>query len=305
MRHLFIINPVAGGKKGRFQEKEREIRSFAETQRDPCEIYVTKGPMDACRKVMAEAESDDMLYVYACGGDGTLNECANGAAGRSDIAITHYPCGTGNDFIKMFGKADEQRFRSLQALAEGTVRPVDLVDCDGRFGINIASVGADARIGADVHKYSGFPLIGGSTGYIVSLVVNLIKGITHPFRIVIGDQTLEGVFTLVCACNGRFYGGGFNPVPDAMPDDGLLDFLIAKGLTRLQFIRLVGKFAKGRFRELGDVFTYVRGDYMEVESDAEFVVGFDGEALVAKKTYFKVVPGGVNFIFPSGMEFFG
>jgi diacylglycerol kinase family enzyme len=210
MKHLFILNPVAGGVKGRAHEIEREIRAFAESLRDPWEIYITVAPMDACKKIADEAESADMLYVYACGGDGTLNECANGAVRRSNVAITQYACGTGNDFIKTFGNDNLTKFRDLQALTAGTVRPIDLIDCSGRYGINICSVGIDARVGKDVHKYSSIPIIGGATGYVVALIVNVIKGVTQKFRISTEDGTLEKEITLVCACNGQYYGGGFN-----------------------------------------------------------------------------------------------
>ena len=304
MKHLFIVNPSAGGVKKRAAELQQEIRDFADTLSDPHEIYVTKAPMDACGKIAEEAENADMLYVYACGGDGTLNECANGAANRPNVAITHYPCGTGNDFIKMFGKENIHMFRDLKTLAGGTVRALDLIDCDGRYGLDICSVGIDARIGCDVHKYSGIPIIGGVTGYIVSLIVNLIKGVTQYFRITVGDFTSDGDITLACACNGRFYGGGFNPVPDAMPDDGVLDCLIVKPVSRLKVITVVGKYSKGRFREFPDIITHVRGDCMEVEGDREFVVNIDGEAIYAKKISFRLIPKGINFIFPSELDFF-
>ena len=304
MKHLFIVNPSAGGVRKRAAELQQEIRDFAETLSDPHEIYITKAPMDACHKISEEAESADMLYVYACGGDGTLNECANGAAKRPNVAITHYPCGTGNDFIKMFGKENLSMFRDLSALAAGTVRPLDIIDCDGRYGLDICSVGIDARIGSDVHKYSGIPLIGGVTGYIVSLVVNLFKGVSQRFRITAGDFTVDDKITLACVCNGRFYGGGFNPVPDAMPDDGILDCLIVKPVSRLKFITVVGKYAKGRFREFPDLITHIQGSSMDVECDREFVVNIDGEAIFAEKISFRLVPKGLNFIFPAGLAFF-
>ena len=309
MKHLFIVNPVAGGKKARGADVEREIRGVAGELGEPYEIYVTQGHMDACRKVAEEAGSNEWLRVYSCGGDGTLNECVNGAAGRANAAVTHYPCGTGNDFIRMFGKADEDRFRDLRALIAGPVRALDLIDCNGRYSINICSVGIDARIGTDVHKYSGIPLIGGATGYVVSLVVNLIKGVTGRFRISTvegaGEEAGEGEYTLICACNGRFYGGGFNPVPDARPDDGIIDFLIVNDVSRLKFVQVVGKYAKGRYRELGDIITHVRGGYMKIDSDCEVVVNVDGEAMRAKSVSMRIIPDGVNFIFPPEMGFFG
>ena len=303
MKYLFIINPMAGGKNNRFTDIEREIKDFAASLGEPHELYITKGPMDACRKVAEDADVADKLYVFACGGDGTLNECANGAANRENVAITHYPCGTGNDFIRTFGEANLHLFRDLRELAGGVSKPLDLIDCNGRYGLNICSVGIDARVGTDVHKYSRIPLIGGATGYVISLVVNVVKGINQRLRITSADIVVDKDIALACACNGRFYGGGFNPVPDALPDDGILDYLIIDGVSRLKVAKIIGKYSKGRFRELGDIVTYLRGGNMEIEGDREFVVNIDGELLHAKKVCFNIVPKGVNFIFPSTMEF--
>ena len=275
-----------------------------ETLEDPHEIYVTKGPMDACEKIKAEAEIEEALYVYACGGDGTLNECANGAAERANVSITHYPCGTGNDFLKTFGPDNIDKFRDLKALAAGSVRQLDLIDCDGRYGINICSIGIDARVGADVHKYSKIPIIGGSTGYVVSLVVNLIKGVAKKFRITTDDNvTINKKITLACACNGRFYGGGFNPVPEAIPDDGILEILVIEPVSRLKAAKIVGRYAKGRYREFPDLIKYIRGTRIEIESDRKFVVNIDGEVVSTDKISFKLIPKGINYIFPAEFNY--
>lgn len=309
MKHLFIVNPVAGGKKNRREETVHYIESVMTAQSEPYEIYMTKAPLDACEKIKAEAESGGQLRVYACGGDGTLNECVNGAAGFSHVAVTHFPTGTGNDFVKMFGPADAMRFRDLTALLNGFERPVDLIEVvtpngGSRIGLNICSVGIDARIGTDVHKYSGLPLIGGATGYVVSMFVNLIRGVNQRLKITSDNVRLDANFALVCACNGRFYGGGFNPVPDALPDDGLLEFLIVNEVSRFKFIRVVGKYAKGRFRELGGIITHIRGNNMTIESEKELSVNIDGELIFSKNILFRLIPGGARFVFPLGMKFF-
>jgi len=302
MKHLFIVNPVAGGKKSRVEETLRIIEEFAETLKDPHEVYVTKHRMDACEKILADAQTEENLRVYACGGDGTLNECANGAAKKENVAITHFPCGTGNDFLKAFGKENVSLFRDLHALSTGIVRKIDLIDCSGRYGINICSVGIDARIGTDVHKYSSIPIIGGATGYVVSLIVNVIKGVTQRFHVTIDDMVIDKKITLACICNGQYYGGGFNPVPEAIPDDGLLDTLIVEPVSRFKVAKIVGRYAKGQFREFPEIFTYIRGHGMDIKCDREFVVNVDGEAIYAENISFKLVPKGVNFIFPEKMQ---
>jgi YegS/Rv2252/BmrU family lipid kinase len=301
LKHLYIVNPAAGGIKRKAEALVRYIDAFAAKLGEPHEVYVTKEPMDACRKINEEAEAGGMLRAYACGGDGTLNECVNGAAKRANVAITQYPCGTGNDFLKTFGAENIGRFRDLGALTAGDARPLDIIDCGGRYGINICSVGIDARIGNDVHKYSGIPLIGGKTGYIVSLVVNVIKGINQRLRITAEGQVFDMDTALVCACNGRFYGGGFNPVPDALADDGVLDFLVVKGISRLKVPWVVGQYGKGKFRELPELISHIRGKYMEIEGENAFAVNIDGEILTARKIRFQIEEKGVNFIFPPGL----
>lgn len=309
MRHLFIVNPVAGGNKKHIETTISNIHSVMQHRSETYEIHITKAPMDACDKIRQSAERAEPLRVYACGGDGTLNECVNGSAGLTYVTVTHYPCGTGNDFIRMFGPEDASKFHDLEALVDGEPRPVDLIEVRTdsllRYGINICSVGIDARIGIDVHKYSGIPLIGGATGYVISMVVNLIKGINRKLKITTEHDVRDGSFALICACNGRYYGGGFNPVPEAMPDDGLIDFLLISAVSRLKFITVVGKYAKGRYKEFRDIISHIKGNTMKIESAEEMCINVDGEMLRSKAVVFSVVPRGVRFLFPAGMNFFG
>ena len=85
MKHLFIVNPVAGGK-DRHEYVAEQARLALEGSADAYEVYITTAPMDACAKIKAEAASGEELRVYACGGDGTLNECVNGAVGHDNVA---------------------------------------------------------------------------------------------------------------------------------------------------------------------------------------------------------------------------
>ena len=85
MKHLFIVNPVAGGK-DRHEYVAEQARLALEGSADAYEVYITTAPMDACAKIKAEAASGEELRVYACGGDGTLNECVNGGVGHDNVA---------------------------------------------------------------------------------------------------------------------------------------------------------------------------------------------------------------------------
>ena len=303
MKHLFIINPTAG-KNTDPDVLSNNIRQAMADNGDEFEIYVTKAPLDATDKVRAEAEKGHDLRVYACGGDGTLNECVNGAAGFPNVALTHYASGSGNDFLRMFGN-DTSLFTDLKALINGKSHPIDLIDVCGRKSINICSLGFDARVGIGVHKYTQNPFISGTMGYVVSLLVHFIKGINRHLKISLDGQVMEGEFALVCACNGRYYGGGFNPVPDAEPDDGLMDVLIVKKVSRPLFAVLIGKYAKGRYQEIASHVSHHRCTEISFESEEELGINVDGEAVFSKTPTFRMEPGAVNFIFPEGTSFLG
>ena len=302
MKHLFIVNPTAGGK-----DKTEFVRAQAEEalkdRGEEFEIYVTKAPMDAAEKIRQDSLLYDKLNVYACGGDGTFNECVCGAAALDNVAVAPFPTGTGNDFCRMFGEEGEL-YRDLKALTSGSEHLIDLIDCNGRYSVNICCVGIDARVGADVHKYSGIPLIGGATGYVVSVLVHIFKGISRKMKITSGEYHKEAEMALVCACNGRFYGGGFNPSLNARPDDGILDIYIIKKIGLITLARLIGKYATGRADELPQYVTHLRADNICIEFEDDEVVNFDGEVMYTKKADMKLVPKALKLIVPQGMKFF-
>ncbi len=299
MRHLFIINPAAGGKKRDVAAEKSQIVELMDELGCDYEIYETVAPMDASEKVRREAIKGRQLRVYAFGGDGTLAECVHGAAGFSNAAVTQYPCGTGNDFLRIFGEKIKI-FRNINALVHGETHPMDIIDVNGRKCMNICSVGIDARVGTDVHKYSRLPFISGTGAYIMSLVVNFIKGLNQKLTISTDQGEHNGVFALVCVCNGRFYGGGFNPTKTAPPDAGLLDVLIAGKVSRLKATVLLRDYANGSWAKHPQIIEYSQGRHVRIEGQKKLVINADGERLEAMKAEIRIVRGGVNFIYPMG-----
>ena len=243
---------------------------------------------------------EEELRVYACGGDGTFNECVCGAALLDNVAVCPFPTGTGNDFCRMFGE-DKDRFRDLNALLNGTVHRIDLISCNGSYSANICSVGIDARIGTSVHKYSRIPIIGKGPGaYVISAAANAVRGIATPMHVRCGEYEAEGKHSLICVCNGRFYGGGFNPTRSAKLDDGELDIIIARQVSLFNFARLIGRYAKGEAESLPRYVTCLHGTEISIEFDREDVINLDGEALPATSVHMKLVPKAMKLLVPQG-----
>lgn len=302
MKHLFIVNPVAGGKNSTESVRAQAEKLFAGRDED-YEIYVTRAPMDAASEIRRRAASGEELRVYACGGDGTFNECCCGAAELPNVAVCPFPTGTGNDFCRMFGE-EAALFHSMERVVNGAVVPIDLIRCNDRWSVNICSVGIDARIGMNVHKYSRLPLIGGAGGYIISAVVEIFRGIASPMRVRSGDFFEDREQTLVCACNGCYYGGGFHPCPTARINDGIMDVFVVKKVKLPQVPFLIGRYASGRADEMTRFITHLRTRELTVEFDKESVINLDGEAVYAKKAELSLVPGALRLIVPRGMQYF-
>lgn len=303
MRHLFIMNPHAG-KYDRSQEMLEKVRFTMAGRREKWEAVRTTGPGHAVALVEEAAQQGDQLRVYACGGDGTLNEVVNGAAGREHVAVTHCPMGSGNDFLRIFGQ-DAGRFRQLDQLLDTPQTAMDLINCNGRYSLNVCSVGFDARIGFGAADFKKLPLISGSAAYQLSAVRTIIKGIHLPYRVEVDGETMPGErFTLLCACNGRFYGGGFNPSPDAMPDDGLLNFIVIPAVSRLTVAALIQKFARGEIGEIPQAILR-QGREMKIHCDRVSAVNVDGERVDGQELSIALSDKKVQFFYPVGASWRG
>lgn len=304
MKHVFIVNPAAGKCDRSVQVKEIVEKLFLDRD-DDFAVKVSKGPGDCTRLAREACEEGGEVRLYACGGDGTLNEVVNGAAGFDNAAVTHWPAGSGNDFIKIFN--DPAAFRDLSHLLDCEEAELDLIECETDehfcYCANIVSIGLDARIATEMGRYRRLPLVTGNGAYYLSIGVNLCKGIAKPFEIHVGNETIVGDKTLVCICNGRHYGGSFHPMPDAEPDDGMLDVLIIEKVNVLQVAGIIGKYQAGKYRELPELVRHIRTDCIRVVTPKEAVVQMDGEALVTTDITFRISDQKLRFFYPKGLSY--
>ncbi len=296
MKHLFIINPAAGSR-DRTADYTAEIRRLCAGL--DYEIAVSAAPGECRRLAREAARTGEEVRIYACGGDGTLNEVASGAAGFPNAAVTAYSGGSGNDFVKLF--SDPAAFSDLSRLLDAEEASFDMILCNDDLALNICSVGLDARIGTDVARYKRIPFIHGFNAYALSTLVNLFRGISEHYVVEIDGERIDGQQTFVCVCNGRFYGGGFNPVPEADPTDGKLDVLLVKKVRLWQVPGIIGKYKNGRWRELPEFIRHFRTDRVRILCDGPTPVNLDGELRVAQAVTMEVAREKVNFFYPKNL----
>ena len=305
MKHLFLVNPAAG-KRGSTEALLRRVEEAFSPLGLEHEVVLTSSAGDAEQLARRAACSGGPVRIYACGGDGTLNEVVNGAAGYPNAAVTNVPKGTGNDFLRIFGANYAARFSDLAALSRGPQAAFDLMDCNGKLGIGVICAGVDARVAADVHRYKRLPLVRGPGAYLLSLGVNvLLTDIARPTVVQAGLDRLVEETSIICICNGRYYGGGFMPVGDAQPDDGVLDMVVVPRVSRFTFFRLVGAYAKGRYRSYPEVIRHFHGPAFSFSSPEKLVAVIDGEVMRAKSFTVRISERKVAFFYPGDLDYRG
>ena len=300
MKHLFIINPAAGSR-DRTEYYSRQIHDACGKRGLDYEIRVSDAPGGCARLAREAAQTGEEYRLYACGGDGTLNEVASAAAGCPNVAVTVFSGGSGNDFVKLFD--DPQAFFDLERLLDCEEAEFDMIRCNDDLALNICSVGLDARIGTDVANYKRIPLLHGFRAYAVSTVVNLFRGIAEHYVVEVNGERIDREHTFVCVCNGRFYGGGFNPVPEADPTDGELDVLLVEKVSLLQVPGVIGKYKNGRYKELPHLVRHLKTKSIKIICDKPSPISLDGELRTAREVTMEVAQEKLRFFYPRGLSF--
>ena len=300
MKHVFIINPAAGNGSG-LKTLEKLLVPFSDTY--SIEIYKTKGPRDATDyiRTRCSAESDTAFRFYACGGDGTLNEVASGIVGFSNASMSCYPCGSGNDFVKAMGGA--ARFLDLNALLSAEELSIDLMQVNDRYCLNIFNFGFDTTVAETMSLVKRKRLIGGKNAYFTGVAKALFTAMRTRCRVTVDGEALNDKELLLCTvANGTHVGGSFHCAPRARFDDGLLDVCLCRVINHIQFVSMVGAYAKGT--HLDDpkcmrYLKYARGRVVEVDAQEGFKATLDGEIVAGTHFRVEVLPGAIRFALPA------
>ena len=296
MRHLFIINKNAGKSK-RYERVEKQLNEL-----DGVEIRYTEHKGHAS-EIAEEAvkNSDDFVNIYACGGDGTINEVLSGVYKYDNCAVAPVPVGTGNDFIRSFG-IDADKFLNLADLMNGRTAEVDLLRCGDKISANSITVGFDCAVAKNVDKFKRVKLISSSFAYKLSIFYCLLTKRRHNFRIIADGEMLkcDTTYLLSVCAKGKYYGGGIKCAPLADNSDGMIDFMYIPTLGVLKFVSLLSKFVKGQHIDNPKMpFVYhSKFSSVKFESDEPFEIGVDGEIYTVDAAEITILKKAQKIILP-------
>lgn len=265
----FIYNPTAGkGKAQRFRVSIEEKLKEAGVAYSFWETTQTHDATRIANMLTQKGEKD----IIAMGGDGTVNEVLNGFVDTDGIRLGIVPCGSGNDFAAVAGiPATPQG--ALDVLLKCEPKPTDYLECSGVRGLNIIGAGIDVEILKRCYKAR---FLKGSLNYFVSLVLCLLQFEFYRFKAMFNSESKDHNALIVCACNGRRFGGGLCICPEADCDDGMLDVVMVEDVTKSMIPRALIKLMQGKILE--QKFTrHERTKHLTVQFEKPATIQVDGE----------------------------
>ena len=298
MKHVFIINPAAG----KADSTDMIVHQLLKIEDLDYQVYVTRVPGDATEYIKTTcSENPDVQYrFYACGGDGTINEVANGVIGFSNAQMTAYPVGSGNDYVKYFGGKD--RFMDLTKLVDGEEVMVDVLKVGDRYALNAVHFGFDTVVLKTMIDVKRKPVIGGKNAYYTGVIKGLFSGLNNKCLIKAdGKPVNDGSYMLCTVCNGTHVGGSFNCAPRSLIDDGLAEVCCFSVVPRLKIPFLIGKYMKGTHlddEKCQKYITYTRARVVELEAPEVMEISVDVEHVAGQHFVIEDLEKAIRFVIP-------
>lgn len=309
-KNIFIINPVAG--QGEAKKLQSVIKTIGKKLKMDCEIYQSKCALDArnfCNEIAKKATKESKYRIFACGGDGTLNEVINGCILNDNISIGCIPKGTGNDFIRNFDKKYD--FLNIEKQLLGTIKKCDSIKYSGIMNgeevrghcINMFNIGFDSNVIYTAAKLKNKPFISGSFAYILGVAFMFFKMLGASVVAEFEDgKIIDGDILLLQVANGKFCGGGIMSAPKSSVFDGLIDVSIVNRISRRKFFVFFYPFLKGTYLDKANLkndVTYRRCKKFKVTSkNNKTRMGTDGEISDVTYMEYEIAPKSINLILP-------
>jgi YegS/Rv2252/BmrU family lipid kinase len=293
-----IVNPAAGANATR--RKWPHIHRLLRHIGLSFDYQHTEGVGHAIELARAAASSG-YRFLVAVGGDGTVNEVANGilsVAGSRGTVIGVINTGTGSDFVRSVGLPRNYTHAcSCLTASRRLLIDVGVVEYrkDGqtlrRFFINAAGVGFDAEVVETTERLPKY--FGGTIPYVTGVLRTLAGYKNKPVVLRVGDRVETKRILSVVVANGCYFGGGMRVAPQAELGDSLLDVITVGDMGKFELLKAFPKIYKGTYISHPKV-RMEKATKITIESQERFLVHADGELLGEGPVSFWLVPSALS-----------
>lgn len=311
---LVIVNPKSAA--GATQTNWAGVASDLRVHFGPFQVAFTKRIGDGTILARQAAERGRRLII-ACGGDGTVNEVANGilGSGNEDAEMGILPSGTGGDFRRTLGLSNEPREAARQLRRGGTRRidvgRVTFLSHRGeeltRYFLNVASFGLSASINARVKTNTFFKwlpfggMLRGRANFAYSTLQEVLEPQYRNVVVSLDDRPAAALRTLnFCVCNARFFGGGMKIAPEAKIDDGNFDIVNIGDIKTARILLNGYRLYNGSHTDLPEVKSTLaaRVTVAPAEENETINIETDGELPGKLPATFEILPKALKFRIP-------
>ena len=242
-----VVNPTAGSGRGSARG-EHVIAALGRRGHDVLDL--TAADLTAATQHARQAVVDGLDALIVVGGDGMTHLGANVVA-ETDLPLGIVAAGSGNDVARALGLPlhdIDAALRRIEDGMDGGPRRIDAVLTGApdysahEWFVGVLSAGFDAAVNARANELRRPQ---GTARYVVALLDEIRRFRPYGYRITLDDETWESTGTLVAVANGPSFGGGMRIAPDARMDDGLLDVVVASGLTRAGLLAIFPRVFSG------------------------------------------------------------
>ena len=288
---LVIVNPrsASGSTRDRWSQTASDLRSHF----GPFSVTFTKSAGDGI-DLAERAASAGRRFIIACGGDGTINEVANGILrSGEDVELGILPSGTGGDFRRTLAMPLGTR-EAAAALKNGETRRIDagrvsFTGNDGhpvtRYFLNVSSFGLAAAVLKRVKSakiFDWMPVDGlrGRANFAVSTLQEVLDLDPVNIRVRIDDADEKTLRTVnFCVANSRYFGGGMMIAPEAKLDDGLLDIVNIGDISTAKILLKSYTLYRGTLNDLPEVKSTLaqKVEVSSADPSTEILLETDGE----------------------------
>ena len=309
---LIIVNPksASGSTRDKWSLTASEFRAHF----GPFSVAFTKSQGDGI-KIAERAAKAGRKFIIACGGDGTINEVANGILNSGDdVELGVLPSGTGGDFRRTLGLPLTNR-EAAKALRDGQTKLMDVgkatfQDHSGkevsRYFLNVSSVGLAADIvkrvkSAKVFDWLPVESMRGKANFAVSTLQEVLNLDPEFVRVRFDDGDENTIQTIAfCIANSRYFGGGMMIAPNAQINDGLLDVINIGDISTAKIFLNIYSIYAGTHHTIKEVkSTHAkRIEISAVDPGKQIFLETDGELPGKLPAVYEVIPNALKVRVP-------
>ncbi len=292
-KYYLTVNPYGGGKKG--PKILKDVLPLFELKN--IELNIIETEYAGHNRDLANQLNMDGYDGFCCiGGDGTLNEVINGLLTRKDrlkFPIGLITGGTGNSFMHDLDCLDP--IEAANKIISDKRRFIDVFSCntDGKtfYGFNILGWGipTDANILADKLRWMG------PQRYNFASIIEVLRHKKRFARLIIDNNSIGADFAFIIGCNTIHTGKGMRMAPLARLNDGLIDLIIVRKVSRFKLLKLFPKVFSGK--HIGDPgVDYRQVKQFKIMSEDKSQLNLDGEVLGSTPVEVKILPKEVEIL---------